>query len=72
MIKFNKMHGNGNDFVVINSLINDFVLSKGKISKLADRNNGIGFDQLILVEAPINKDADFFIRFFNIFIGGVS
>lgn len=65
MIKFNKMHGNGNDFVVINSLINDFILTKGKISKLADRNNGIGFDQLILIEAPTNKEDDFFIRFFN-------
>ncbi|MDA9143516.1 diaminopimelate epimerase [Gammaproteobacteria bacterium] len=65
MIKFNKMHGNGNDFIVINSLIKDFVLTKGKISNLANRNKGIGFDQLILIEAPTNKEADFFIRFFN-------
>lgn len=65
MIEFNKMHGNGNDFIVINSLARDFNFTKKKISRLADRNKGIGFDQLIIIDAPTNKDADFFIKFFN-------
>ena len=49
MTNFDKMHGNGNDFVVINSIEKDLVLRKSLIKKLSDRNCGIGFDQLILI-----------------------
>ena len=43
MIKFDKMHGNGNDFVVMDSIRDDFVPKKIFIRKLADRNMGVGF-----------------------------
>lgn len=64
-ISFTKMHGLGNDFVVINNLQKQFNLSKAHIQQLAHRNTGIGFDQLLLVEKPRNPLADFFYRIFN-------
>ena len=63
MISFDKMHGNGNDFIVMNSIEQEFSLNKRLIKKLSDRNLGIGFDQLILVDLPKKPDSDFFIKF---------
>ena len=65
MTNFDKMHGNGNDFVVINSIEKDFVLKKSLIKKLSDRNCGIGFDQLILISVPVKDNHDFSVKFFN-------
>ena len=65
MISFDKMHGNGNDFIVMNSIEQEFSPNKRLIKKLSDRNLGIGFDQLILVDLPKKPDSDFFIRFYN-------
>jgi len=65
MINFDKMHGNGNDFIVINSIENTYKLSKSKIKILSDRNFGIGFDQVILIDPPTEDSFDFSIRFFN-------
>lgn len=65
MIKFDKMHGNGNDFVVMDSIRDDFVPKKIFIRKLADRNTGVGFDQLILIDLPTKPDLDFFVKFYN-------
>ena len=65
MISFDKMHGNGNDFIVLNSIDNTHKLSKSKIKKLSDRNFGIGFDQVILIGPPTKDSFDFSIRFFN-------
>ena len=65
MISFDKMHGNGNDFIVINSIENTYKLSKSKIKILANRNFGIGFDQVILIGPPTKDSYDFSIRFFN-------
>ena len=65
MIKFDKMHGNGNDFVVMDSIRDDFVPKKIFIRKLADRNMGVGFDQLILIDLPTKPDLDFFVKFYN-------
>ena len=65
MINFDKMHGNGNDFIVINSIENTYKLSKSKIKILSDRNFGIGFDQIILIDPPTKDSFDFSIRFFN-------
>ena len=65
MINFEKWHGNGNDFVIVNSIEQSFKLNKGFIKKIGDRNKGIGFDQLILVGLPTKHDHDFFIRFYN-------
>ncbi len=65
MIKFTKMHGLGNDFVVIDAINQAINLSSEQIQRLSDRNFGIGFDQLLLVEAPVNSNADFKYRIFN-------
>ena len=64
MIKFQKYHGNGNDFIIINKNKNKFKISKSFIKKSANRNNGIGFDQLIVVSKH-NKNIDFKIDFYN-------
>ena len=65
MINFDKMHGNGNDLIVINTIENTHKLSKSKIKKLSDRNFGIGFDQVISIGPPTRDSFDFSIRFFN-------
>ncbi|MFW6264646.1 MAG: diaminopimelate epimerase [Bacillota bacterium] len=69
MINFTKMHGAGNDFVLIDSLHNSFHNSIESISKLAiricDRHTGIGGDGIILVLPVENKENDFRMRIFN-------
>jgi len=65
MTNFDKMHGSGNDFVVINSIEKKLVLKKSLIKKLSDRNSGIGFDQLILINVPTKDNHDFAVKFFN-------
>jgi len=62
-IEFSKMHGLGNDFVIINLLDHPIEMTSLPIEKLAHRYLGIGFDQLITIE-PSTK-ADFFCRIFN-------
>lgn len=64
-IKFSKMHGLGNDFVVINAIEQPVKWAAQQIQQLADRHFGIGFDQLLLVEAPVSANADFKYRIFN-------
>jgi|TARA_R110000868_G_scaffold146747_6_gene367709 diaminopimelate epimerase len=64
-IHFSKMHGLGNDFVVIDNVTQNAFFSKEKIQQLADRNFGIGFDQLLLVEPPYDPEQDFHYRIFN-------
>ncbi|VAW54654.1 Diaminopimelate epimerase [hydrothermal vent metagenome] len=65
VIEFTKMHGLGNDFVVINAISQSINLSAEQIIKLCDRHFGIGCDQLLLVEKPINPQAEFHYRIFN-------
>jgi len=65
MINFSKMHGLGNDFVVINAINQSLTLTPEKIRLMSDRHFGIGFDQLLLVEKPISDNADFRYRIFN-------
>jgi len=65
MINFTKMQGLGNDFIVIDNIDGDVSLSVEEIRKLSDRRFGIGFDQLLMVENPINKEADFRYVIFN-------
>jgi len=65
MIAFEKMHGNGNDFVVIDTLTSNINFSKALVKKMADRKLGVGFDQLIAIYPPKKKEDDFFIKFFN-------
>ncbi|PKH01776.1 diaminopimelate epimerase [Psychromonas sp. MB-3u-54] len=64
-IQFSKMHGLGNDFMVIDNVTQNVFLSKDTISRLADRNFGIGFDQLLMIEPPYDPELDFHYRIFN-------
>ena len=59
------MHGLGNDFVVVDNVTQNIFLSKEQIRKLSDRNFGVGFDQLLVVEPPYDPDLDFHYRIFN-------
>lgn len=72
MINFTKMHGLGNDFVVIDAINQQFTLSPERIRQISDRHFGIGFDQLLMVEKPVSADADFKYRIFNADGGEVS
>ena len=65
MISFTKMQGLGNDFMVIDAINQPINLTPVQIRALANRHFGIGFDQLLLIEKPENKDADFKYRIFN-------
>ena len=64
-IRFTKMQGIGNDFIVIDGYSQSIQLSAAQIRQLADRHFGVGCDQLLLVEKPINQAADFRYRIFN-------
>jgi len=64
-INFTKMHGLGNDFVVIDAINQDIALSSEQVRHLADRRFGIGCDQLLLVERPQLANVDFRYRIFN-------
>lgn len=64
-MKFSKMHGLGNDFIVINNINEKVKFTKSLIINLSNRYLGIGFDQLLSVELPYNKDYDFHYRIFN-------
>ena len=64
-LRFSKMHGAGNDFVVLDGISQRINLSAKQVRLLADRHLGIGFDQLLLVEEPTRADADFRYRIFN-------
>ena len=64
-LAFTKMHGAGNDFVVIDATQQGFDLSRNQIQALADRHRGVGCDQLLVVERPRAAGADFRYRIFN-------
>ena len=65
-IPFTKMHGLGNDFIVIDGISQAVSIDPDRIKALADRRFGIGFDQLLLVEPPSSPEADFDYRIFNV------
>lgn len=65
MIQFSKMHGLGNDFMVVDGVTQNVYFSPEQIKRLADRNFGVGFDQLLLVEPPYDPELDFHYRIFN-------
>ena len=64
-IKFSKMHGLGNDFMVIDGINQSIALTPKLISSWADRHFGVGFDQLLLVEVAESEKALFKYRIFN-------
>ena len=65
LLEFTKMHGLGNDFMVVDLISQRAYLDTMTIRRLADRNFGIGFDQLLIVEAPEHPNVDFKYRIFN-------
>lgn len=64
-VPFRKMHGAGNDFVVLDARAAPLPLTAERIRGLADRRTGIGCDQLIVLEPPDRPQADVFMRIFN-------
>ncbi len=64
-IRFTKMHGAGNDFVVIDNVRQNLRLTAGHIRRLANRQRGIGCDQVLVVGPPDCPEADFSYQIFN-------
>jgi len=64
-LKFTKMHGAGNDFVMIDGVRQNIQLTPEQLRLLADRHFGVGCDQVLIVEKALNKEADFRYRIFN-------
>jgi diaminopimelate epimerase len=64
-IRFTKMHGLGNDFVVLDAINQDFVPTPAQARFLADRHFGIGCDQILVVERATTPGVDFRYRIFN-------
>jgi len=64
-LKFTKMEGLGNDFVVLDATRLPIALSREQLRRIADRHFGIGCDQILQVEKPRARDTDFYYRIFN-------
>jgi len=64
-MNFTKMHGAGNDFVVLDFTQQAFSLSAEQLRKIADRHRGVGADQILVVEKPRQAGVDFRYRIFN-------
>jgi diaminopimelate epimerase len=64
-IRFTKMHGQGNDFVVLDGVRQVLDVTPDKARFLADRHLGVGCDQLLVVEKPASPQNDFRYRIFN-------
>ncbi|HWA39127.1 MAG TPA: diaminopimelate epimerase [Burkholderiales bacterium] len=64
-LRFTKMHGAGNDFVVLDFTQEKFALNEKQLRRIADRHTGIGCDQILVVEKPTQAGADFRYRIFN-------
>jgi diaminopimelate epimerase len=65
LLRFTKMHGLGNDFVVLDLITQSVRLDAQLIRFLADRHRGIGCDQVLVVEPPTDPDMDFLYRIYN-------
>ena len=64
-LKFTKMHGLGNDFMVVDGVSQAFEPQEAPLTQWANRHTGVGFDQLLLVEKAGAADVDFRYRIFN-------
>jgi diaminopimelate epimerase len=64
-LKFTKMEGLGNDFVVLEGLSRPITLTEVQIRRIAERRFGVGCDQVLLIEPPRSADTDFYYRIFN-------
>ncbi|KJS09458.1 MAG: diaminopimelate epimerase [Gammaproteobacteria bacterium BRH_c0] len=65
LLRFAKMHGLGNDFVVIDAVTQELTMTPELARRLADRHFGIGCDQILIVDPPSTPDVDFDYRIFN-------
>lgn len=65
LLRFTKMHGLGNDFVVIDAISQGVTITSELAQKLGDRRFGVGCDQILVVEPPSHPDIDFRYRIFN-------
>ena len=65
LLEFTKMHGLGNDFVVLDATARPLQLEPSQLRLLADRHFGIGCDQVLVVEPARSADTDFYYRIFN-------
>ena len=64
-LRFTKMHGLGNDFVVLDAISQKLELTAGQVRFIADRHFGIGCDQILVVERPTQAGVDFRYRIYN-------
>ncbi|MBL8806791.1 MAG: diaminopimelate epimerase [Rhodospirillales bacterium] len=64
-LPFLKMHGLGNDFVVVDARARKPALDLDRVRAIADRHKGVGFDQLVVIETPTDPAAEVFFRFLN-------
>jgi diaminopimelate epimerase len=64
-LRFTKMQGAGNDFVVLDATAAPLALSRAQLQRLGDRRYGVGADQILVVEPPDADDVDFRYRIFN-------
>ena len=64
-LRFSKMQGTGNDFVMIDGIAQEFALSAAQLRRVADRRFGVGADQILVVERPTHAGIDFRYRIFN-------
>src|SRR5512139_1302211 len=65
VVPFLKMHGLGNDFVVLDARRQKLDLTVAQRRRLADRHMGVGFDQMVTLENPVTPGADVFMRLHN-------
>lgn len=65
LLRFTKMHGLGNDFMVLDLVSQHAHIQPKHVRQWSDRHTGVGFDQLLIVEAPSDPDVDFRYRIFN-------
>src|SRR3954451_4772361 len=64
MLRFVKMNGAGNDFVMLDNRRGDIRLERQQIAKICDRHRGVGADGVLLIE-PASNGADFRMRYYN-------
>src|SRR5260370_7395291 len=64
MLRFTKMNGAGNDFILFDNRTGSIALDRKQIAQLCDRHRGIGADGILLLQKPTNR-ADFRMRYFN-------
>lgn len=64
-LRFSKMQGVGNDFVVVDAIGQSVQLDADRVRRIADRHFGVGCDQLLLIERPRSPATDFYYRIFN-------